>query len=299
MSGRPFTFWRALPLIGEPASSYFSRLVMDECNHLPEVYASEVGVAPIFKSQELLDRIFLLPISEGDKERLVHWTPLERNGRIDLAGQTFRRNEFRWSRRLECQQCVAEIPYQRVWWHFEFFRSCPVHRCRLQPVRGGQTRSGRWWPRFDHATRERLPDIELGNAGDTIESYIISCLMSPSPRTSRRHLSDFIAAAEFAGRLLNNRRQPTVPTFSPEDLETGHLALKDGISGFTESFRRWLNYNPPTACAYHPRDVVGWAAEYALDHSGSFDPDTDDVPNPILGEISAIIQAECERVLAR
>ncbi|MBO0129639.1 hypothetical protein [Agrobacterium burrii] len=299
MTARPFTFWRVLPLVGEPANSYFSRLVMDECNHLPGVYASEVGVAPIFKPQELLDRIFLLPISATDKKRLAHWTPIERNGHVHLAGQTFRRNEFRWARKLECRQCIAEVPYQRVWWHLEFFRRCPVHQCHLELIGHGLNSTGRWWPRLDRVVDERMPDVELGDTEDTVESYIIRHLLNPGLLAYDRHLGDFIAAAEFVGRFLNNRKQPSVPPFSNADLSVGYHALKGGTSRIEALLSEWLSINPPSPYAYRIRDVFGWVEEYLLDHEEHLESDFHDAPNPLMLEVSAIIKAECGRLLAR
>ncbi|MCM2441050.1 hypothetical protein HGO34_15120 [Agrobacterium vitis] len=299
MSGRPFTFWRVLPLIGEPASSYFSRLVIDECNHLPEMYASEVGVDTIFKSEELLERIFRLPISEADKERLRHWTPVERNGRIFLAGQTFRRNEFRWARRLECRHCIAEVPYHRVWWHLEFFRMCPVHQCSLEPIRHGQRSIGRWWPRYSHAASERLPHVELGDGEDTLESYVIRHLINRDGHSSEREVGDFIETAEVVGRLIGNPRQPTVPPFSKADLDLGYRVLNGGPSSIIEHFRAWMQANPPPPFAYRIRDLAGWADEYLLSQDRNLDPEVDDVANQLLLDVADIIRVECERVLGR
>ncbi|WP_414125699.1 TniQ family protein [Rhizobium sp. BR 317] len=162
MSARPFTFWRVLPLPGEPASSYFSRLVMDECSYLPENYASEIGINRIFRSDELLELIFLLPISEEYKERLRWWTPVEAKGSVRLAGQIFARGQFRWARNLQCRECVAETPYHRVWWQLECFRTCPVHHCVLEPLAYARTTSGRRWPRFDRVLQERVAHVESG-----------------------------------------------------------------------------------------------------------------------------------------
>lgn len=299
MSDRPFTFWRVLPLLGEPANSYFSRLVMDECNHLPEMYAVEIGVDPVFKSNQLLERISQLPIPDSAKERLRYWTPVEVGGSVSFAGQTFRRDEFRWSRRLECPQCLDEVPYQRVWWHLEFFRSCPVHSCRLELGRCGETNSGRWWPRFRHATKERLPNVELGDTEDTMESYAIRHLMNPSARINDRHLGEFVAAAEFVGRLLNNRRQPSVPPFTNEDLAAGYHVLKGGTSLFADQFSEWLRSNIPSQYAYRIRDLIGWVEDYLLDEYYYLDREFDDAPNQLLIEVSAIIRAECKRMLGR
>lgn len=299
MKARPFTFWRVLPLIGEPASSYFSRLVMDECSHLPEMYAVEIGVDPLFRSEQLLEHIGRLPILESYKDRLRYWTPVEANGSVHLAGQTFRRNEFRWARRLECRQCLTEAPYQRVWWHLEFFRYCPVHQCRLEPVHGGQMTSGRWWPRFQYATKERLPDVELGDINDTMESYAIRHLMDPGSSKTERHLSHFVETAEFVGRLLNNCRQPSVPPFSHEDLNVGYHALKNGTSGFKNHFSKWLKLNRPPPYAYRIRDIVGWAEEYILNQDQVLDPDFHDAPNPLLIHVCTIIRANCRQLLGR
>ncbi|TCP82802.1 TniQ protein [Rhizobium sp. PP-CC-2G-626] len=231
---------------------------MDECNHLPEMYASEVGVDTIFKSVELLEQIFRLPISEADKERLRHWTPVERNGRISLAGPTFRRNEFRWARRIECRHCIAEVPYQRVWWHLEFFRVCPVHQCSLEPILHGPRSNGRWWPRYSYTASER----EVG---------------------------DFIETAEAVGWLIGNPRQPTVPPFSKADLELGYCVLNCGPSSFIDHFRAWMQASPPPPFAYRIRDLIGWADEYLLSQDRDLDPEVDDVANHLLLDVTDII----------
>ncbi|MGH0353382.1 TniQ family protein [Sinorhizobium meliloti] len=299
MTGRPFTFWRVLPLPGEAASSYFSRLVMDECAHLPELYASEIGINAIFRSEEVLERIFRLPISEQDKERLRYWTPLEKHGRIHLAGQVFGRDQFRWTRRLHCRRCVAETPYHRVWWHLQCFRACPVHECALEPLSYDLKKTGRWWPRFEHVVKERAVHVELGDAADTFESHIVRRLLDVSCQDSPSELSDFIECAPFVGRLLGNNRNPSIPPPSNKDWEVGYHALKGGLLPFEDQVRSWLRVNAPQSHAYLVRDLIGWAAEYLADEEELFDPEIDDLPNPMHVKISAIVRAECRRVLGR
>jgi hypothetical protein len=299
MSIRPFTFWRVLPIVGEAANCYFSRLVMDECKHLPRMYASEIGIDTIFKSDELLEHILRLPIPETDKARLRYWTPIEQNGLVFLAGRAFRRDQFRWARRLECRKCVDETPYHRIWWHLECFRTCPVHKCALDPIRDEWNSVGRWWPRFDRAVHDRLPDVELGDNEDTLESYIIRSLISSGHLAPDKSVGDFIDSAEFVGCLLGNGRQPSVPPFSTASLDVGYQVLKDGIATFADHFRRWLEDNRPLLYAYTVRDLVGWAVDYLLDHDDDFDPEVDDIPNTMLLEISDIIRAECGRALRR
>jgi len=272
---------------------------MDECAYLPEHYASEIGINAIFQSDEVLERIFRLPISKQDKERLRQWTPVELNGRIHFAGQVFAGNQFRWTRRLECRKCVAETPYHRVWWQLECFRTCPVHRCALEPLAYERNTTGRWWPRFDRVLQERAVRVALGDAADTFESHIVRRLLDPSCQASPRELSDFIECAQFAGRLLGNERNPSVPPFSAKDWEVGYHALKDGLFLFKDQFRSWLRVNAPQLHAYQIRDLIGWAAEYLTDQKGPFDPEIDDLPNPMHAEVSAIIRAECRRALGR
>jgi hypothetical protein len=263
------------------------------------MYASEIGIDTIFNSDELLDHIYRLPISEVDKARLRYWTPVEKNGPVLLAGQVFRRNEFRWSRRLECRECVTETPYHRVWWHLECFRTCPVHRCPLEPILHERNSFGRWWPRFNRAVEERSPDVELGEAKNTFESYIIRSLINPSSQTSDSALSEFIESAEFVGRLLGNNRRPSVPPFATKDSEVGYQALQGGLTSFADHFRSWLQENPPPPIACRTRDLIGWAAEHLLTQDDDLDSEVDDVPNQLLLKISDIIRSECQRVLHR
>ncbi len=329
MSIRPFTFWRVLPAVGEAANSYFSRLVMDECSHRPRMYASEIEIDQIFDSEELLEHICRLPISDGDKARLAYWTPIECNRTIHLAGQSFQPSEFRWARKFECRECVDEVPYHRVWWHLECFRTCPVHGSALEPVRSNELNTvGRWWPRFERAVPERLPDVALGEDSDTAEGWIVRSLMGGGKevvhagalppkdeghlasgmrmdlRPSRggvlapdRKVGDFVEAAEFVGRLLGNERNIVVPPFSAEDLEAGYQVLKGGVEAFRTHLQDWMTRNRGQGFAWRPGDLVGWAADYLVE--GDFDPEIDEAPSALMRQVSGVIRAECGRMLGR
>lgn len=318
LARRPFTFWRVLPIVGEAANSYFSRLTMDECDHRPRFYAKEIEVHQIFDSEELLEHISRLPISDGAKTRLSYWTPIERNRSLQLAGQSFRLNEFQWTRRLECRKCVEEVPYHRIWWHLECFKTCPVHGGALEPVRNNELNMvGRWWPWFDKAVPQRLPEVALGEDSDTIEGWIVRSLMGSGKQvlhggktapmgggvkaagsgsmTPHRPVADFVEAAEFAGRLLGNERNNMVPPFSAKDSEVGYQALKGGIDEFRTRLRDWMARNRASGFAWRPGDLVGWADNYLVE--GDFDPEIDKAPNPLMVTISSVIRQECGRVL--
>ncbi|MBX5303179.1 hypothetical protein HJB93_28770 [Rhizobium sp. NLR12b] len=310
---RPFTFWRVLPIVGEAANCYFSRLTMDECDHRPRLYAKEIDIAQTFDSEELLEHISRLPISEGDKARLSYWTPIERNRSFHFAGQSFRPSEFQWTRRVECRECVAEVPYHRVWWHLECFRTCPVHGSPLELVRNDElSLVGRWWPRFERAVPERLPDVALGEDSDTIEGWIVRSLMGSErevvlgcllPRTGDGHLApyrtvgNFVEAAEFVGRLLGNERSISVPPFSVKDSEVGYQNLKGGVGAFRAHLRKWMERNRERGFAWRPGDLVGWAADYLAE--GDFDPEIDETPSALMRQVSGLIREECGRVLGR
>lgn len=315
---RPFTFWRVLPIVGEAANSYFSRLTMDECDHRPRLYAKEIKIRETFNSEELLEHIYRLPISKDYKARLSFWTPIERNRIIHLAGQSFRPSEFQWQRKLECRKCVDDVPFHRVWWHLTCFRTCPVHGSPLELVRNNELNIvGRWWPRFDKAVPQRSPEVALGEASDTIEGWIVRVLIGGPrkvvhegalPPMGAQHLAphrticDFVEAAEFVGRLLGNERSISVPPFSTRDSEVGYQVLKGGpskshLGRFKEHLRDWVERNHNSGFAWRPNDIVGWAADYLVE--GDFDPDFDEAPNPLMVEISSAIRAECGRALAR
>lgn len=296
---RPFTFWRVLPLVGEPAHSYFSRLVLDECWHSPRLYAKDIGIsADTFCPEELLDRICRLPISDGDKARLQFWTPLDAGGGVMLAGQNLSKRHFRWARRLHCPQCRNAVPYHRVWRHLECFRTCPIHGRPLIPVRQACA-TGRWWPIFETSTHERAPDGCIGDDKDLIESFVIRCLLDPGALPSERFLTDFIDSAEFLGRFLNNPRQYSVPAFSAHDLQTGYAVLKDGFQSVAGHVSGWLEANPVIPMALTIRHLVGWAGDYLASEVDEPDPVLEDPANPLLTEISEIIRSECERILIR
>lgn len=296
---RPFTFWRVLPLVGEPAHSYFSRLVLDECWHSPRQYAKDIGIsADAFSPAELLDRILRLPIPSGDKARLQLWTPLDTGGGVVLAGQNLSDRHFRWSRRLHCPQCRNAVPYHRVWWHLECFRNCPIHRRPLVPVQQPYV-SGRWWPKFEKTTRERAPEVCVGDGPDVIESFVIRCLLEHGTLPYARYLADFIDCSEFLGRLLNNPRQHSVPPFSAMDLQTGYAVLKDGCRSVAGHVSSWLDANPVFPMALTVRQLLGWAADYLVSDDEGLDPVLDDPSNLLLIAVSEMIRAECGRFLRR
>ncbi len=297
MKTRPFTFWRVRPLPGEAANSYFSRLVADECNYLPRAYASEVGLAHTFRSDELLAAIDTLPISQEDKTRLRCWTPQEAGGRIHLAGQEFLRTEFRWTRKLECTACVREVPYHRVWWHLACFNMCPVHGRPLQPLEYESLTVGRHFPRFEAVAAERLPHVELGEVGPAFESHVIATLLRPQSGRSPKYVAHLAEACEFLGRLLGNPRQPVVPPHTLADLARGYELLTSGTEGVSASVRQWLESNGDPLPAVKLGHLLGWAAYHLETMDRPLDPLMDNEPNPLLDEVANIVRCECQRLL--
>ncbi|WP_244598422.1 hypothetical protein [Rhizobium tubonense] len=69
MIPRPFSFQRVRPIHAEPAPGYFSRLTEYKSSISTPAYAVDVGLDVNFRIPELLESLFLLPLSGGKGHR--------------------------------------------------------------------------------------------------------------------------------------------------------------------------------------------------------------------------------------
>lgn len=141
----PFSRWRLRPQLGEPAYSYFARLVADEGHSSVTVYANEIGLnGRNIVPEEMLAALLRLPLSDTEKAMLQAATPLLRGDHWHIGNERLLMKHISFKTRRYCPNCLAEAPYHRIQWDVVVATHCAEHHVPL--VAGGV---GWWWPHFD------------------------------------------------------------------------------------------------------------------------------------------------------
>lgn len=145
----PFSRWRLRPEQGEPSYSYFARLVADEGHASMKVYATEIGInGRNFIPEEMLHVLQQLPLTEGERVRLVAATPLTADGMIQVGNERLRPTQLSFRARRFCPHCLADKPYHRIQWDVVSATHCSIHGTRLVDQVDGK-KLGWWWPYFE------------------------------------------------------------------------------------------------------------------------------------------------------
>ncbi|MBY3433216.1 hypothetical protein HFN89_03340 [Rhizobium laguerreae] len=162
MTNLPFARWRLRPQLGEPAYSYFARLVADEGHSSVTVYANEIGLnGRNIVPEEMLSALLRLPLSDTEKGALRAATPILKDDHYHIGNERLRARHISFKSRRYCPNCLAEAPHHRIQWDVVVATHCATHRIPL--VAG---RMGWWWPHFDMTPKGENMRRPLAPVGD-------------------------------------------------------------------------------------------------------------------------------------
>lgn len=248
----PFASWQAKPGDGEPAHSYFARLVGEGFQSSARVYANELEInGRNIVLKEILAELLTLPISEDRKQSLRRWTPVWNGKYHCLSGETLAKRQMSFYDRRFCRACLAEEPYHRTWWDIVEFRICPFHGTPIEKETSAGDCIKWWYPFADTAPSgeylpRRLPRLTQTNS---FEWYILSRLGFVSTRASpvldAAPLHQVIEACRRVGRLMSNPWCSTATRTKPSDSRLGFEALCGSFAEAEATFAEWLNEHVP------------------------------------------------------
>lgn len=246
---RIFSRWSVRPCFGEPTNAYFSRLVYDGENCLPETFAKKTG---IWVSRDrwdiLLQSLLKLPLTEDEKHGLKRWSPVQSGQRHwALCGENISMTLVKPGAR-SCPECLKEAQYHRVWWDLNAFQTCPVHDCAL---RLNPNRHDRRWPFYGICKEKIGSPPELSPKGRaSLEGYILHRLGAVSPLEVRPLLDGepmdaVMSTCSVVGTFLDSPPSRRRPKMSSHHYEIGFQALGRGEDQLVGSFSAWLRNHYP------------------------------------------------------
>lgn len=238
---RIFSRWRVRPCYGEDIRSYFARLVADNADCTPVIYALNMGLNH-HDRQGMLEAVLRLPLTDGEKESLVQWTPTGfRN--LSFNGNILARERLSGLRRY-CVKCVGEGAYSRIWWSVSKFCTCPFHDTLLIEETAAWHRAKFPYFGFHRGGVEDRPSLtERGSA--SFEGYILQKMGAVATGIARPLLDDhpldeILSIVPAVGRFLGNPYSRKAPAFRVEDGDIGFEALGRDDDHFEDKVSAWI-----------------------------------------------------------
>ncbi|MFK0329693.1 hypothetical protein ACIQUB_01055 [Rhizobium sp. NPDC090275] len=239
---RIFSRWRVRPGFGEEIRSYFARLVADNADITPAIYAKNCGFNRGDR-QEMLEAVFRLPLTPDEKESLVRWTPTHSR---TISGQSIAVDRVSGLRR-HCAECVEQAPYSRVWWSLSRFETCPFHDTLLieEKLTGEKVR----FPYFGfHPGGIVAPPPLTQRGAASFEGYVLQRLGVVEPGLCRpildqHSLDASLSIVPLIGRFLSNPRSRETPPLRIGHVGVGFDALGSDEDHFEERLSVWIAAN--------------------------------------------------------
>jgi hypothetical protein len=239
---RIFSRWRVRPCYGEEIRSYFTRLVADNADCTPVIYALNMGLNH-HDRQGMLEAVLRLPLTDAEKESLVQWTPTGfRN--LAFCGNPLSGERLSGLRRY-CVKCIEEGAYSRIWWSVSKFSTCPFHDTLLTEEKVTAHKAKFPYFGFHRGGVEHRPSLtERGSA--SFEGYILQKMGAvaigiPRPLLDDHPLDDILCVVPAIGRLLGNPYSRKTPASRVEDADVGFEALGRDDDHFEDQVSAWID----------------------------------------------------------
>lgn len=239
---RIFSRWRVRPCYGEEIRSYFTRLVADNAECTAVIYALNMGLNH-HDRQGMLEAVLRLPLTDGEKESLVQWTPTGfRN--LAFCGNPLSGERLSGLRRY-CVKCIEEGAYSRIWWSLSKFSTCPFHDTLLTEEKVTAHKAKFPYFGFHRGGVEHRPSLtERGSA--SFEGYILQKMGAvttgiPRPLLDDHPLDEILCIVPAIGRLLGNPYSRKTPASRIEDADVGFEALGRDDDHFEDQVSGWID----------------------------------------------------------